>query len=129
MAITIDVRDSYIIYKGRGGAFVRIEKDVLLEGLNYINTVLLLPNNTSGAFYGRAVYLDNGNLINMYLKVKWNEKFFGNGWYINELNDVADDLQRRVFNTIITKESNGTRDELTKLNIDLLKKLKDKIDR
>lgn len=127
MSITIDDMGSYIIYKGRCDAFVRIEKDVLLEGLNYINTVLLLPDNTSGAFYGRAVYLDNSNLINMYLKVKWNEKFFGNGWYINELNDVADDLQRRVFSTITTKDSNGTRNELTKLNIDLLKKLKDKV--
>ena len=76
MSIKIGVRDSSIIYEGKGGAFVRIEKDVLPEGLNYINTVLLLPNNTSGAFYGRAVYLDNGNLINMYLKVKWKEKFF-----------------------------------------------------
>lgn len=127
MSITINDKSSSIIYKGRSRAFMRIDKDVLLEGLNYINTVLLLPDNTSGAFYGRAVYLDNDNLIKMYLKVKWNEEFFSNGWYINELNDVADDLQRRVFNAIITKDSNSIRDELIKLNIDLLKKLKDKI--
>lgn len=132
MSIYIDDSGSDIIYRGLDMSIVRVDKDVLVEGLNYINTVLLLPDNASYALklrHGKAVYLDNGNLIEMYLKINCPDKFYGNGWFVDELNEVAEDLERRVLNSIKTKDNKDIRSELNKLNINLLNKLANKIRR
>lgn len=129
MSIYIDDSGSDIVYRGLDRSIVRVDKDVLIEGLNYINTVLLLPDNTSCAFYGNAVYLDNENLIKMYLKINCPDEFYGNGWFLDELNEVAEDLERRVSDATKTKDNKDIRDELNKLNINLLNKLANKIRR